>query len=216
MDSFLYDSKVALLSFGLLLTLFFASSGMMGLIRSFNKKHYVGIQRKMGLMLRLNAIKLTIIIFGLFLACFILLISQGALLKWLIKDRYWRDIFSYTRWIFLVMLIFYTIGFIFRYAPSFEKKWKLMSPGSIVTTFLILLSSYIFSVFVDNFGRYNVLYGSIGTLMMIMALIYINSLAIIIGFELNVSINSIQIISKQRIENEKRQKETEDLKNHST
>ena len=152
----------------------------------------------MGFAKRWMAIRITMLIFALFLAYFILLISQGELLKFLIADKWWRDFFSNIRWILIIFLIFYTIGFIFKYVPSVEKQWKLNSPGTITTTFLSIVSTFGFSYFVSNFGKYNVLYGSIGTIMMIMALIYINALAILIGFELNVSINSLKIIAGKR------------------
>jgi membrane protein len=197
-DSFIYENRIGVLSLGLLMSLFFESNGMMGLIISFNKRSYIGFEKRMGLLSRWMAIKLTIIIFGLFLGYFILLISQGALLEWLISDPTWRNVFASTRWVLILLLIFFAIGFIFKYAPSVEKQWKFSSPGTITTTFLSILSSFAFSVFVTNFSKYNVLYGSIGTIMMVMALIYINSLAILIGFELNVSINSIKILSDKR------------------
>lgn len=196
LDSFIYKDRIALLSFGLLLTLYFASSGMMGLIRSFNK-NYLGFEKRLGITARWTAIKLTIIIFGLFLAYFALLISQGAILKLLVKSQSIRDLIANTRWLFIILLIFFAVGFIFKYAPSVEKRWKLNSPGTIITTLLSILSTFAFSVFVKNFARYNVLYGSIGTIMMIMALIYINSFVLLIGFELNVSINSVKIISQK-------------------
>ena len=199
-DSFIYDNRIGLLSIGLLVSLYFASNGIMGLIRSFNRKNYIGFEKRMGIAARWVAIKLTMLIFALFVCYFILLVSQGAILKWLVKSEYWRDIISNTRWIFIVLLIFFAIGFIFKYAPSVEKRWKLNSPGTITTTILSLLSSYGFSYFVTNFSKYNLLYGSIGTIMMIMALIYINSLAILIGFELNVSISSLKIIATNRNE----------------
>jgi len=205
-DSFIYESKIAVLSFGLLLSLFFASSAMMGLMRSFNKKNYIGFEKRIGIATRWMAIKLTILIFGLFFAYFILMISQGAILKWLISDPSLRDIISNIRWIMIVFLLFFAVGFIFKYAPSVEKRWKLNSPGTITTTLLCILSSLGFSYFVNHFARYNVLYGSIGTIMMIMALIYINSLAILIGFELNVSISSLKIIANQRNHEEKRKR----------
>jgi membrane protein len=116
----------------------------------------------------------------------------------LVKNEGIRDFISNIRWVMIILLLYYAVGFIFKYAPSVERKWKLASPGTITTTFLCLLSSVGFSVFVNNFGRYNVLYGSIGTIMMVMALIYINSLAILIGFELNVSIRSLRIIAEKR------------------
>lgn len=196
-DSFIYDSKIGLLSFGLLLSLFFASNAMMGLVRSFNRK-YEGFEKMKGLKKRWMAIKLTVLIFSLVLGYFILLISQGALLKMIVTNKVWREVIYYTRWALIVLLIFFAIGFIFKYAPSVEKRWKLISPGTIITTILSIISTLGFSAFVNNFGRYNVLYGSIGTIMMVMALIYINSLAILIGFELNVSIKSLKAISLKR------------------
>ncbi len=207
-DSFISEARIGLLSFGLLFSLFFASNAMMGLVRSFNKKNYLGFEKRMGLQQRWMAIKLTMLIFALFLGYFVLLISQGALLKMLISDRGWREVIANVRWVFIILLIFFTVGFIFKYAPSVEKRWKLMSPGTITTTLLSIISSVGFSVFVNNFGRYNVLYGSIGTIMMVMALIYINSLAILVGFELNVSINSLKIIARKRQLDEKNDQAT--------
>ncbi len=202
-DSFIYGSKIGLLSFGLLLSLFFASSAMMGLMRSFNKK-YLGFERRKGLHQRWIAIKLTIILFGLLVGYLLLLISQGALLKMLVHDSSWRKIIVYTRWGLIILLVYFTIAFIFKYAPSVQKRWKLTSPGALLATFLSILASIGFSAFVNNFGRYNLLYGSIGTIMMMMALIYVNSLALLIGFELNVSIKSLRAIATQREMEEKR------------
>ena len=196
-DSFIYDSKIGLLSFGLLLSLFFASSAMMGLMRAFNKKN-VGFQKRKGLHQRWIAIKLIMILFALLLGYLLLLVSQGALLKLVVKDSVWRNIIVYTRWAMIIMLVYFAIGYIFRYAPAVHKRWKFNSPGTLLATFLSILASIAFSTFVKNFGNYNVLYGSIGTIMMVMALIYINSLALLIGFELNVSIKSLKVIASQR------------------
>lgn len=209
-DAFIWGDRIALLSFGLLLALYFSSNAMMGLIRSFNRKNYIGFEKRMGLLARWNAIKLTIIMFLLFAGYFLLLISQGVILKLLIKNQNWRNLISNTRWIFIILLIFFAVGYIFKYAPSVKKRWKLNSPGTITTTLLSILSTVGFSFFVKKFARYNVLYGSIGTVMMIMALIYINALVLLIGFELNVSINSLKIIATDRTqkENKKEQNET--------
>ena len=146
----------------------------------------------MGIHNRWMAIKLTIMIFSLVLGYFILLISQGALLKLFISNTSVRDAITYTRWGWIIALVFLAFGFIYKYAPAVEKKWKMKSPGTIIATSLSILSTLGFYIFVNNFGRYNVLYGSIGTIMVVMAVIYINSLALLIGFEMNLSINSLK------------------------
>ena len=196
-DTFIDGTRIGLLSFGLLLSLFFASSGMMGIMRSFNKK-YKGFETRKRLHMRGTALKLTVLIFGLVFAYLILLIMQGALLKLIIASSAIRTVIFYTRWILIILLVFFAIGFIFRYAPAVEKRWKFASPGTILTTSLSLLASLGFSAYVNNFGRYNALYGSIGTIMVVMALIFINSLALLIGFELNVSIHSLKAIAAER------------------
>ena len=202
-NTFFKNPVYSLLSFGLLLALFFASNAMMGLMRSFNK-NYIGFQKRKGLHNRWIAIRLTALIFGLVLGCLILLITQGAVLKWMgIKNFNVRNIIYYVRWVFIIALVFYSIAFIYKYAPAVHKRWKLISPGSILATFLCIISSLGFSTFVNNFGRYNALYGSIGTIIVLMALIYINSLVLLIGFELNVSIKSLKSIADKRDADEK-------------
>lgn len=202
-DSFLDGSKIALLSFGLMLALFFASNAMMGLMRSFNK-NYLGFAKRKELHNRWMAIKLTFLMFLLLLGCLIMLVTQGAMLKWLgVKSEILREVIIYGRWILIVALIYYSVAFIYKYAPAVEKRWNLVSPGTILGTFLSIMSTIGFSYFVNNFGKYNALYGSIGTIMVFMALIYINSLALIIGFELNVSIKSLRSMAEKRAVEEK-------------
>jgi membrane protein len=197
-DSFFGDAHVALLSFGFLLLIFFASNGMMGIMRSFNK-NYIGFEKRTGLHTRWVAIKLTFIIMGLILACLLLLIMQGAVLKWIgIKSDFVRSFIRTIRWAFIIGLIFYAIAFIYKYAPAIQKRWKLVSPGAILATSLSILTTLGFSLFVENFGKYNALYGSIGTIIVLMIIIYINSLVILIGYELNVSIHSLKAMAIER------------------
>ncbi len=199
-----FDTPVfGLLSFGLLLALFFASNAMMGLMRSFNK-NYIGFEKRKGLHDRWIAIRLTTLIFGLVLGCLVILITQGAALKLFgLKSAFWIDIIGYVRWLVIIALVFYSIAFIYKYAPAVQKRWSLMSPGTILATFLCIMASLGFSYFVNSFGRYNALYGSIGSIIVLMALIFINSLVLLVGFELNVSIKSLKAIAEKRDAEEK-------------
>jgi membrane protein len=197
-DSFIDGSKIGLISFGFITALYFASNAMMGIMRSFNK-NYIGFAKRKGLHNRWMAIKLTMLLFLVVLGSLLMLITQGAVLKWIgIQSETIRNIIYYVRWIFIVAMIFYSMAFIYKYAPAVQKRWKLVSPGAILATSLSILASVGFSYFVNNFGRYNALYGSIGTIIFLMALIYINSLVLMIGFELNVSIKSLKSIAEQR------------------
>ena len=95
------------------MALFFASNAMMGLMRSFNK-NYIGFAKRKDLHTRWMAIKLTTLLFLLLLGFLILIITQGAVLKWIgIKSSTLRDIIYYVRWIFVVALIYYSIAYLF-------------------------------------------------------------------------------------------------------
>jgi membrane protein len=88
----------------------------------------------------------------------------------------------------IVLLLFVAISFLYYFAPAKRTGFKFFSPGSTLATLLFILTSLGFSAYVNNFGQYNKLYGSIGTLMVILLWLYLNSIAILIGFELNLSI----------------------------
>ena len=195
-DSFFNGSKIGLISFTFILSLFFASGAVMGLMRSFNKNH-IGFEKMKGLKTRLEAIKLTVMLFGLLLACLILLLLQRNILNWLgVQDLHLRYLILYGKWIFIIGLIFFSYAFIYRYAPSTTTRWHLVSPGAVIATFLTILVTLAFTAFVNNFGRYNLLYGSIGTVMVIMIMIFLNSLVVMIGFEFNLSINTLKTIAE--------------------
>lgn len=191
-DGFIDGSKIGLMSFTFILSLFFASNAVMGLMRSFNKE-YIGFQKIKGLKKRWEAIKLTMILFGLLLACLLLLLLQRNFLNWLgIKNSQVKNLIFYGKWVFIIGLVFYSFAFIYKYAAFTTRRWKLLSPGAVVATFLSILASIAFTFFVNNFGHYNFLYGSIGSVMVIMIMIFLNSLAVLIGFEINLSINTLK------------------------
>lgn len=205
-DSFIDSSKIGIISIGFITALYFASNAMMGIMRSFNK-NYVGFAKRQGLHNRWMAIKLTAFLFLVILGSLILLITQGAVLKLLgINSVVILNIIYYVRWVFIIGIIFYSQALIYKYAPAVHKRWKLVSPGTILATTLSILASVGFSYFVNNFGKYNALYGSIGTIMVLMVMVYLNSLVLLVGFELNVSIKTIKAIADQRKVEEKNKK----------
>ena len=199
-ESFLNDffktTRGSLLSLGFFLAIYYSSNAMMGIMRTFNKS-ITKTTRKHFFASRWMAIKLTTLVIFMVIVSAILLITQGVLtrkffkllhidrptIKWLVESG---------RWIVIIALVLYTVAFIYKYAPAIQKRWKLLSPGSVLSTILILVVTYLFSFWVNRFGNYNKVYGSIGTILIIMMLIYINSLILLIGFELNVSIQAVK------------------------
>ncbi len=192
LSSILNNQRTDLLSTGFLLALFFSSNAVMGIMRSFNKK-YIGFRERKGMQQRWIALRLTFILFILFFIAIAALIMQGAVLRWLgVQNTTLIAIIHNLRWVVILAMIFFSISFIYRYAPATHKKWKLINPGVILATVLMVLFTLGFSYYVSNFSNYNELYGSISTILILMLFIYFNSLVLLIGFELNVSINSLK------------------------
>ena len=94
------------------------------------------------------------------------------------------------KYIILIALCLCFISFNYYLGPKEKHGFRFLSPGSILATFLTILASLLFAYYVNNFGTYNKLYGSIGTLLVVMLWIYIVSLILLVGFDLNVSIRS--------------------------
>jgi membrane protein len=192
LSDILNKPRTGLLSTGFLLAMFFSSNAIMGIMRSFDK-NYIGFRKRKDLNERLVALRLTFILFILFIITLLALIMQGSVLRWLgITNKMLIWVVDNFRWILIVLMFFFSISFIYRYAPAVHKKWKLINPGSILATFLMIIFTAGFSYWVSNFSHYNELYGSISTVLILMLLIYFNALVLLIGFELNVSINSLK------------------------
>lgn len=189
---FLDKPQNGLLSFGLLLAILFSSNAMMGVLRSFDK-NYPGFARRKMLHKRRVAMQLTLICFFLIFLCILLLIAQSAVLKWLgVKGIGLRSMLENVRWVLIVILTFYIVSYIYRHGPPVAKKWPLLTAGSIFATTLMILATALFSYYVNHFSNYNKLYGSIGAIFILMSLIYANSLALLMGFELNVTLENLR------------------------
>ncbi|WP_018616733.1 YihY/virulence factor BrkB family protein [Segetibacter koreensis] len=196
LTDFLNTPRVGLLSFSFVLVIFYASNAMLSIIKTFDFAIYKQRRNTSFIKKRIKAISLTIVVLGLVIGTILLLIGQGLLfdhiMKWLkIKgsDVLWV---STIRWILTIGLFFYSISFIYKYAPTVKKRWQTISPGSVLATFLMIATTSGFSFWVNHFNNYNKIYGSLGTILILMFLIYLNSLILLIGFELNLSITVLK------------------------
>jgi membrane protein len=198
LNDFLTNQRYGLLSVGFLLALYYSSNAMAGIMRAFDK-NYIGFRKRSFWEARKTALQLTLILFLLMIVSLLLLIMQGKILDWIgIESAWLQTIILNARWIIIVLLFLASISFIYRHAPFIHKRWRLINPGSVLATTLMLFFIILFSYWVNHFSNYNTLYGSIGTLLILMLLIYFNSLVLLIGFELNVSINSLKHEADER------------------
>jgi membrane protein len=78
---------------------------------------------------------------------------------------------------------------LYYFGPRRRKQFKFFSPGATLATFLILLISVAYEIYVAYYASYNDLYGSLGTIIILLIWIYLISYSLLIGFELNASIH---------------------------
>jgi membrane protein len=197
----LMTRNVGIFSFGFLLIIFYASNAMMAFIRTFDKS--IRENEIFFLHQRWRAIRLTTILMLLIISTTLVLLGQEQLAVLIrkifhLKKRTVLPWLNFVRWGIIISLFFLGIAFIYRYAPSVKKKWNLISPGSVLATLLTLCTTLIFSYWVNNFASYNKVYGSIGTVLILMLIIYINAFILLIGFELNVSITYLSKHVKEK------------------
>ncbi|GAB2977873.1 YihY/virulence factor BrkB family protein [Mucilaginibacter puniceus] len=198
----------SLLSIGFLSALYFATNGVSTLMKAFNNSSLI-LEKRTWLKRRMIALTLTVVIsISLILAIGIMIAGQD-LIKLIqshlaSKSYFWVYVIALTRWIIIIAIFFTTISLLYRYGPSHKLKWNFMSPGSVLATTLAVLTSLGFTYYINNFSSYNKIYGSIGTLIVVMLWLYINSLILLIGFELNASID----LSKRSIKEVKKRYNT--------
>ena len=193
------NPRIGLFSIGFFLALFFASNGMIAMIRGFQKDYSMTFKTRNGLIKRVMAIILTLEVGALVVGSSILIVF-GEYLSGLIGNT---NIYFFLalRWITVLILFYFSIYLIFRRAAGFKTKPPFFTPGTLLSTLMCLLSSLGFSFYINHFNRYNELYGSIGTIIILMLWIQLNALFILIGYELNASIAVNTDLKKIEIKN---------------
>jgi membrane protein len=203
LQDFLEKPRVGLLSLGFALALFYSSNAMLGIMRAFNKSLINA--RRNPFQARWMAIKLTALVLCIVIGSVIILVTQAELLRTLFhwmhlrrNDITARVMVRTLRWVVIIPLFYFGIACIYKYGPAVKKRWTLFSPGTFLATLLTIGITLAFSYWVNRFGTYNKVYGSIGTVIILMLLVYFNSLVLLIGYELNVSIYQLKVMNGEK------------------
>lgn len=193
-----------LLSLGFFMALIFSTNGFASMMVAFDSSLH-SFERRTWLGQRIIALVLLVIL-SFFLACAIGLITSGQhLINYLVLNGYLKGNFivyalSIGKWFIITFLFFAAFSFLYYLAPAKKTTWRFITPGSMLATVLCMVTFIGFNYYINHFGRYNKLYGSIGTLLVIMLLMYLFSTILLIGFELNASINEAIKQSRREME----------------
>ncbi|MBW4361445.1 YihY/virulence factor BrkB family protein [Flavobacterium taihuense] len=193
-NDILNNSHSGLMSSGFLLSIFLMANGINGILGGFESSRHVIEKRgflnqyfvALGISLILSILLLLtvsiIVVFEVFI--------QKTIIQDVLSDRIPLIILG--RYIFVILMILITSSILLRYGTKQSHKPPFISIGSVFTTILIIISSYFFGIWVIRFSKYNELYGSIGTLLIMMFYIWINCMILLLGFELNATIHKLR------------------------
>lgn len=197
----LEQQNSGLLSIGFIMAIYFASNAYHTMINSFNRR-LPQAKRRTWIQNRILAVGLTFLI-----SCYaiITLFIVSLLFK---ADAYihannwpatglFEFLFVLIEYSSIAALVLITISSVYYFSPATTKRWRFFTAGSILAWILSMLSTILFSLYVNNFNSYNKVYGSIGAIIALMILIYINTLVILVGFDLNTSIEKATISAEQ-------------------
>ena len=182
-----------LLSLGVIMMLFFSSNGIMALTDAFNATYH-GLETRSFLNRRFISIVLVLILSVLLTSAIFLITASDWLLNALMNVEFLKSTWIYffinlLKWVIVIALFFFSTSFLYYLAPSRRNRFRFISPGATLATIIQIVATLAFSYYLNNFAQYNKIYGSIGTVMIVMLLLYFTAYALIVGFELNASIN---------------------------
>lgn len=188
-----------LLSVGFILTLYFATNGINSLMEAFNNTFHA-IETRSFIKQRLISILLMIIVSFLLIFAIGLMTFGTGILTFILPPRitnsgFFFGVIGVIKWLIILATLFFTIAFLYYFAPAKRKHFRFISAGASLATFLIIVTTLGFNFYVDNFSKYNALYGSIGTLLIVLLWIYFNSFSLLLGFELNASIKNAKSVN---------------------
>ena len=192
-----------LLSVGFVSSIILAANGLMGVISSLNFANQ-GVEKRPYFQRYLLCIMLVFVIYVVVVLAVALMMGHKLLLQFIYLQGWMTDnkintlLFNVGRWVVIVFALLTAISLIYYWAPAKKQRVGFFSAGSVLATGMFLILSWGLGIYFNNFNRYNLVYGSIGTLLLIMFWIRFNCIVLLVGYELNISIYNGSIVKKNR------------------
>jgi membrane protein len=203
-NDILNNSNTGLISTGFLMAIILMTNGVNAILGGFESSHHIDFSlkrkffRQYFVSLALSILLSLLLIITVAAIVILEVIIQKTIIQDVLSDKI--PLLEWGRYIFVVLMILFSTSLMFKYGVKREKNRAFISIGSVFTTILIILSSYFFGIWVVKFSKYNELYGSIGTLLVVMFYVWINCMILLLGFDLNVTINKLKRENQKQLE----------------
>jgi len=188
-----------LLSFGFVLSMFLMTNGINSLFGGFEYTYHKIQTRSIIKQYMVSFVVSLVLALLLLLTVAVIIYFEIAIHNltergYVSDDLFWIEI---GRYVIVFAMLFTTVGLFYFFGTKEGRIISFFSPGAILTTLLIIVNFKIFGIYVKKFAQYNELYGSIGTLLVLMLFIWLNSIILLLGFELNAAIIGLKKKFKQ-------------------
>ena len=177
-----------LLTVSLLLAVWSASRGVDAIRTALNLAYDVKESRPFWKTQGL-AIAITVLGAVLMLVSITLIALGGKAGEWLAAQlgiqQVYAMVWAFLRWPITMFLIMFVSASLYYFLPDVEQEWRFITPGSVMGTVLWLLTTWGFTQYVEHFGKYDVMYGSIGGMIVLLTWLYLTGLIFVLGGEIN-------------------------------
>ncbi len=197
-NDILNNSQSGLLSSGFILSVFLMTNGVNAVMSGFETSEHIVVKRPYFRQYFVALCLSLLLTFILIISVSTIIIFEVIIQKTIIQDVLSENIsdkislIQASRYLFLLLMIILVIATLFKYGVKQTRKRAFVTIGTIFTTILIIITSYFFGIWVVKFSKYNELYGSIGTLLIVMFYLWINCMILLLGFELDASIAKLK------------------------
>ncbi|WP_179018988.1 YihY/virulence factor BrkB family protein [Winogradskyella forsetii] len=212
------NSSGGIISSVFLLSIFLMANGVnavfSGFETSYHKQLYRNVFKQYGIALGIALILaflllLTVAVFGYFQIYIIQPLYESLSGNAFAEDDKGLGWIIFAKYLFFVLMAYLATATLYYFGTKEGKKSKFFSVGALLTTLLIMLTSFLFGIYIENFSQYNELYGSIGALLILLLYLWLNSNILLLGYELNAS---LQFLRKHpRARKEIKQKDIEEI-----
>jgi len=201
------NKRTGLISLGFIMTLYFAVNGVNSMISAFNASQRVEDNRNW-FDKRLVSVIILITETVLITSAISLIVFSQWFFNYLLEIELLHKnltfyLIVFGKWVISIALLFFAISFLYYFAPIKKMRYRVVSAGSTLATAMVIATSLGFSFYVNNFANYNKIYGSLGTIIILLLWFYFISLVLLIGYELNISIKKLNNEICEKCENEK-------------
>jgi membrane protein len=190
------DTHLGLVSIGLLITIWLASSLFVAVIDAMDRIYGVTETRPYW-KLHLTAIMMTLIQAVILVGSLLMIVVWPQIVSWLGLSAPAAIVAEIVQWLVVALMVLASFALTFYVGPDADQRWEWITPGSLIGTVVFLLETFAFRVYVQNFANYNKTYGSLGGVMVLLFWFWLSSVVVLTAGEINKVIEDASPLGKK-------------------